>query len=82
MIHAYFTPITICFIYTLWQFYDLLHNVLILQFDVYELPRIQVEILLELNWGFPEIYGRTVFEDGHVMGRRQRQTKNSSITKL
>jgi hypothetical protein len=23
MLHAYFTPIAICFVYTLWHFYDL-----------------------------------------------------------
>jgi hypothetical protein len=37
------------------------HNFLVLHFDVYELPRIQVETLLESNWDFSEIYVRTLF---------------------
>ena len=42
----------------------------------------QVEPLLESHWDFPEICLRTFFEDGHVSGRRRRQTENSATTKL
>jgi hypothetical protein len=66
------------FIWTNLLIFAKVHNVLVLHFDVYELPRIQVETLLESNWDFPEICARTLFEDGHVMGQRRRQMENSS----
>jgi hypothetical protein len=38
--------------------------------------------LVGVKLDFPEICVRTLFKDGHVTGRRQRQTENSSTTKL
>jgi hypothetical protein len=81
MFYLHFVTL-LCFIWTNLLIVAKVHNVLVLHFDVQELPRIQVETLLKSNWDFPEICARTIFEDGHVTGRRQRQTENSSTTKL